>query len=1029
MTIVDNSIIHPKKTITAVIILFVLLMVSPHLVKPVFASTPDKDNSPQTESIEKFLTSDGHVDLNKAEQSGYQGSLDISGYDIKFDRITNELKLSQSSVNADPDDIYWADGISSLPGTSDPISDMIIFNGDLIIGGRFEIVGDVVSKGVASWDGVSWTSLCSNLDGEIYALGVIGNKLIAAGSFNTIDGIAANNIASWDGTNWSPMGSGLDGNINSILVHQDTVYAAGYIYSPYNNIARWDGSSWSTMESTMGTGMNEEVYAMTVYDNKLVVGGSFTSAGGLSISRVATWNGFTWARFGSGINNDVYALSVFNNNLIAAGYFNRAGGLPVTNIASWNGSTWSALGVGMNSSVSSLCEYDGQIIAGGRFDESGGDEAHRIAVWNGVNWLPIGDGVSGPSPYQSIVNKMIVFDNQLVVAGNFTSASETPVLNIAKWDGASWSEFSPGMSSNKTTGINAMTIFDDKLIVGGTFLSVGHGVPAKNIASWDGSTWSDLDGGLTGNGIKDGVHALIVYDNKLIVGGEFQSAGSSYLNVFRIAAWDGVSWSTVGGAMMSGPVYALHIWENNLIAGGEFANYGGGVGTSNIALWDGSTWSSIGSTGAGGVYGSTGEIYSLTTYDGKLIAGGSFSNAGLIAANNIAQWDGSYWRAMGLGMKYGSIYSMVIYNGELIAGGMFTVVGEERAYNIASWNGTSWSAFNPGANQPIFSILVFNNKLIVGGRYDQIGGFDIYRIAAYNGITWENLGSGMNLQVDWYASVNAIIPYDNSLFVGGTFLSAGDKATPYIAQWTKECTGMDDYDSDGFGDACDNCPLNANADQIDTNHDGIGDACQFVEETPVGEGVISNPGAGVEMTFDNVGTSGNTVVTYGTAGPEANSNFQIIPSGLPGYYNISTEADFTGNIELCINYDDAGLTPENEAGLTLQHYNIDDWFDITISLDTSANQICGSTSSLSPFVLAYAGSCCQIRGDFDHSGGSIPVDIVDLTFLIDFMFKAGPSPDCMEEADIDMTGEVDIIDLTYIIDFLFRAGPPIPSCY
>ncbi|MBN2227120.1 MAG: hypothetical protein JW763_07115 [candidate division Zixibacteria bacterium] len=50
--------------------------------------------------------------------------------------------------------------------------------------------------------------------------------------------------------------------------------------------------------SALGTGMNGIVGALTVYDGKLIAGGDFTLAGGISASHIAAWNGSSWASLG-----------------------------------------------------------------------------------------------------------------------------------------------------------------------------------------------------------------------------------------------------------------------------------------------------------------------------------------------------------------------------------------------------------------------------------------------------------------------------------------------------------------------------------------------------------------------------------------------------------------------------------------------------------------------------------------------------------------------------------------------------------
>ncbi len=77
--------------------------------------------------------------------------------------------------------------------------------------------------------------------------------------------------------------------------------------------------------------------------------------------------------------------------------------------------------------------------------------------------------------------------------------------------------------------------------------------------------------------------------------------------------------------------------------------------------------------------------------------------------------------------------------------------------------------------------------------------------------------------------------------------------------------------------------------------------------------------------------------------------------------------------------------------------------------------------------------CCQNRGNVDHIISVIgPIDVADLTFLIDYLFRGGDPPPCEDEGNIDaivsVIGPIDVADLTFLVDFLFRGGLAPPPC-
>jgi uncharacterized membrane protein YeaQ/YmgE (transglycosylase-associated protein family) len=128
--------------------------------------------------------------------------------------------------------------------------------------------------------------------------------------------------------------------------------------------------------------------------------------------------------------------------------------------------------------------------------------------------------------------------------------------------------------------------------------------------------------------------------------------------------------------------------------------------------------------------------------------------------------------------------------------------------------------------------------------------------------------------------------------------------------------------------------------------------------TPVGNDVPVSPpdqsGASpVALTFENVTQAGITSLTTSTpppGGPAPPDGFGL--GDPPTYYDLNTTAVHAGIIRICIDY--TGVSYANELDLKLLHFESGKWVDITTSLDTVADVICGESTSLSPFLIGQA---------------------------------------------------------------------------
>ena len=312
----------------------------------------------------------------------------------------------------------------------------------LVMVGYFELAGTVISPKIAAWDPATgaWSAIAPvTIDaiGQLSCVLALPNgDLLVGGYFTTFNGAPISGIARLSGGVWSPLGAGLNGEVLSIvrLANGDLIATGSFSASgavPVASIARWDGVAWSPLGSglTRATGNGQGRALAVLPTGDVVVGGSFTMAGGVAAGNIARWNGTTWAPFGAGLPplttaHGVHCLAIApNGDVVAGGFFTLAGGAAADYLVRWNGSTWSAIGGGIDNIARSVAfAANGELFVGGSFMTAGGQPASRVARWNGTAWAPLAQGVT-PTTSNSAVHALTALPGgDVVLAGQFGAA-------------------------------------------------------------------------------------------------------------------------------------------------------------------------------------------------------------------------------------------------------------------------------------------------------------------------------------------------------------------------------------------------------------------------------------------------------------------------------------------------------------------------------------------------------------------------------------------------------------------------------
>ena len=562
----------------------------------------------------------------------------------------------------------------------------------LVIGGNFTIAGPLLGRNIAALDPVTgqWTAIGTGTTGTVRALATLANgELVATGEFVGAGAAAVNYIARWDGSNWNALGSGLGSFGFALAVAGNgDLYVGGFFLTaggqPAPRLARWNGSAWSSVGGSIGVGT--AVFALLVQPNgELWVGGNFATAGGVQANHLARWSGSQWSAFAGagsvGATAPVYALHRRpSGETVVAGDFASIAGIGAVGVAVWQGAGFTGLPpIGSVRAAVTLANGDLQVGGSGLLGLTG------TAVWNGSVWTTDGNG-----PLSTVSTLAVAGNGDLFAGGSFPSCGSQALRNFARRSGAVWGATAAGGLDGDVTAI--LPLPDGSIVVGGRFVLAG-GQVCNGIARRVGNGWQPMGTGLLSivPGVPPSVNALARMPNgDVIVAGVFTHAGG--MPASNIARWNGSTWTSVGGGI-SGTSFLTRVdallvrSTGELVAGGTFTS-AGAASVSNVAQWDGTSWAPLGSLGGAGFFFQPGVRSLVELPSGQIAAGGFFplvDGVPLLTAN-VAQWNGSSWTAQTA--VAGEIRALaVLANGDLIASG-----GNNGSNPIVRFDGTGWSS-------------------------------------------------------------------------------------------------------------------------------------------------------------------------------------------------------------------------------------------------------------------------------------------------------------------------------------------------
>jgi uncharacterized delta-60 repeat protein len=608
-------------------------------------------------------------------------------------------------------------------------------------------------------------------------------KFIIVGEFTTFNGATVNGVVrlNSDGTRDTAFttNTGTGGYYPlSLAVQSDNKILIGGIFTTWNGttvnrIVRLnsDGTRDTAFTDNVGTGANGTVFSIKLQsDGKILVGGNFT-----------TWNSVA-VKYAVRLNSDGTRDTTFTTNM----------------------------GTGPDALVNEvLVQPDGKIVMGGNF-----------TTWNGTSVKAIvrlnSDGTreasfttnTGSFEIAAIYDIAIQSDQKLIIGGSFTNWNGVAVNNIVRLnsDGTRDTTF----TTNTGTAASGYEIYsvtvqsDGKILLGGNFV-YWNGTAVYRIVrlNSDGTrdTTFTTNAGTAGNDYINEI--LLMSDQTIVVLGAFTTWNGTTLNRIVKLNSDGTRLSENVGTTSNGDIRKiLTTLDNKIIVCGSFTTWNYESINRVILLELDGTVNNVFKNNIG--TGANSDVVHISKQsDGKFILVGNFATWNGTTVNRIVRLNSDGTRDTTFTTNTGTAANSAIYSSSVQSDGKIIIAGD-----FTSWNGTTVGRVvrlnsdgtrdttfttntGTGASSWILHTAIQpDGKILLGGNFTTWNGVTANRIVSINSDgtldTTFNSNTSTSANNAVYSSI-AIQP-DGKILLGGFFTTWGGVTVNRIVRLNSDGT-------------------------------------------------------------------------------------------------------------------------------------------------------------------------------------------------------------------------------------------------